>query len=107
MQQLLELVIIFKDNSMVLQLNSGSEETILNLINDSVRKVWETKEVVFINFDAASGKSMVIANLILGYYVRPSSESANEDFKKKIIELTERQVNAAEKQIGENEGWKQ
>ena len=107
----MEIVVSFPSESFItIQVESTKVVEIGNLIRNSVKEYIETKVVKFVQINGLFGPADFRSDLVFGMYVRPAHLKTTESFQKKIIELTERQVEASEKMVddsGKGEQWKE
>lgn len=110
LEVVMEIVICFpSEGFMIVQVNSGKLLETQDIIRNSVLRYLKDKTPEYVMIDGICGKCDFRSDLVCGMYVRPAHKTTTEDFQKKVIELTKRQVEASEKMVSEHDGgdsWK-
>lgn len=78
-------------------------------MHESLCRFVDKQEKLLVQVNSISGKFYFWNYMVLGFYFRPATKSANDEFQKKILEIAERQAVAGEKVAGEcshGEDWK-
>lgn len=108
--EVMELVVAFRGNGfIVIQCESTKLMDHINLIRGAMQRYFETRTPEFIMMNGLCGPADFRIDLVDGVYTRRAHPTTTETYQKTLIELLNRQTNAAEKIAGEcstGEDWK-
>jgi len=107
---LMEFVILFQDQHMICTVDTPKIESTIETITNSIKNWHVDKKNEIIMINGITGPCYAVTPLIMGFYLRPAHKETTASFQKKLLEIAERQTNAAEKIAGEcghGEDWKQ
>ena len=107
---LVEFVILFQDQHMVCTVDTPKVQSVIDELTKAIKEWTFNKDRIMVAIDGVNGPCYVFAPYIFGFYLRPAHKDTIDVYQKKILEMMERQVKAAEKCAGEvdkGEDWKE
>ena len=95
---------------MICHIDELKVDEIGKVIQDAINKSIVEKLESLVRIESLSGKCYFQTRYLMGFYFRPATKTANEEFQTRLLELAKRQTDAAEKIVGDcdhGEDWKQ